>query len=147
MLRTMTCTGSKLGSSLDFQPLGYPKTVANLACFLKSFETVVADTCPRIFQPWLRNRCKEELGLASEEDSALCFEPMEIPDKPSFSKVRADCVPRTLIALLRQRTLEQPDRVAFRLLGNGETELGAFTHVTLDTRARAIGAWLASFAK
>lgn len=67
---------------------------------------------------------------------------MEIPAQVLCSP---DGRPRTLVDLLRQRALQQPDRVVFTFLADGETEAGAFTHAALDTRARAIGAWLSSF--
>src|SRR5579864_5791767 len=53
-------------------------------------------------------------------------------------------IPHTLLDLLRHRALHQPHRVAFTFLAGGETEAGSFTHASLDTRARAIGAWLSS---
>jgi acyl-CoA synthetase (AMP-forming)/AMP-acid ligase II/thioesterase domain-containing protein len=52
--------------------------------------------------------------------------------------------PHILVDLLRHRALHQPDRIAFTFLADGETEAGFFTHASLDTRARAIGAWLSS---
>lgn len=43
--------------------------------------------------------------------------------------------------------MQQPGRVAFTFLANGETDAGSFTHASLDTRARAIGAWLSSISR
>lgn len=63
----------------------------------------------------------------------------------SFAEERWDGeLPTTLVALLRARAALQPDRVAFTFLADGENEAGSLTHAALDTRARAIGASLAS---
>jgi acyl-CoA synthetase (AMP-forming)/AMP-acid ligase II len=48
----------------------------------------------------------------------------------------------TLIDLLRGRAEEQPDRLAYRFLLDGEEEEIALTYGELDRRARAVGAWL-----
>ncbi len=56
-------------------------------------------------------------------------------------------MPSTIGALLRLRAVEQPDRIAFTFLANGEIEAGGFTHAALDSRARVIGAWLASISQ
>jgi len=50
----------------------------------------------------------------------------------------------TLVDLLRGRSIEQPDQLAYSFLSNGETEEARFTYAELDLRARAIGAWLSS---
>jgi acyl-CoA synthetase (AMP-forming)/AMP-acid ligase II/thioesterase domain-containing protein len=52
-----------------------------------------------------------------------------------------------LVSLLRHRAIDQPDRLAFRFLTDGEPQdATTLTHAALDTRARAIGAWLNSIA-
>src|SRR6267378_4373593 len=51
-----------------------------------------------------------------------------------------------LVSLLRHRATHQPDRVAFRFLTDGEQQETGLTHAALDTRARAIAAWLNSIA-
>jgi acyl-CoA synthetase (AMP-forming)/AMP-acid ligase II len=48
----------------------------------------------------------------------------------------------TLIDLLRDRAEDQPDRLAFRFLLDGEQEEATLTYGELDQRARAVGAWL-----
>jgi amino acid adenylation domain-containing protein len=53
-------------------------------------------------------------------------------------------VPRTLVELLRWRAAEQPNRVAYNFLADGETEEIQLSYGELDQRARAIGAWLQS---
>src|SRR5688572_22700517 len=50
--------------------------------------------------------------------------------------------PQTLVDLLSQRGLQQPDRVAFRYLTEGDTTEVSLTYAELDERARAIGAML-----
>jgi len=50
----------------------------------------------------------------------------------------------TLVDVLRERAIQQPDRLAYSFLPNGETEEARFTYAELDLRARAIGAWLSS---
>ena len=50
--------------------------------------------------------------------------------------------PQTLVDLLSQRGLQQPNRVAFRYLTEGDTTEVSLTYAELDERARAIGAML-----
>jgi amino acid adenylation domain-containing protein/FkbH-like protein len=50
--------------------------------------------------------------------------------------------PSNLIELLRRRAAEQPDRVAYTFLADGETEEVNLTYGELDRQARAIAAWL-----
>jgi acyl-CoA synthetase (AMP-forming)/AMP-acid ligase II len=52
----------------------------------------------------------------------------------------------TLVEVLRSGATEQPDRVAFVFLKDGESEEASLSHRSLDNRARAIGAWLSSIA-
>ncbi len=54
------------------------------------------------------------------------------------------CNPLTLVDLLSQRGLHQPDRVAFTFLTEGATTEVSFTYAELDEYARAIGALLHS---
>ena len=56
-------------------------------------------------------------------------------------KVRS---PATVVELLRRRALEQPERLAYTFLRDGEREEDALTYGELDGRARAIGAMLQS---
>ncbi len=51
---------------------------------------------------------------------------------------------RTLVDLLSQRGLQQPDRLAFRYLTEGATAEVSLTYAELDEQARAIGAMLRS---
>jgi len=48
----------------------------------------------------------------------------------------------TLVALLRWRAAQQPDRVGYTFLADGETDAIDLTYAALDARARAIAAWL-----
>ncbi|MGK3992297.1 non-ribosomal peptide synthase/polyketide synthase [Sorangium sp. So ce1024] len=50
----------------------------------------------------------------------------------------------TLVDLLRFRATEQPDRLAYNFLLDGETQEATLTYAQLDRRARAIGATLES---
>jgi amino acid adenylation domain-containing protein len=50
----------------------------------------------------------------------------------------------SLIELLRWRALNQPDRLAYSFLSDGETTEASLTYEELDRRARAIGAYLQS---
>jgi acyl-CoA synthetase (AMP-forming)/AMP-acid ligase II len=52
--------------------------------------------------------------------------------------------PSTLVEILRQRVLHQPDRLAYTFLLDGETEEAHLTYAGLDRKARAIGARLQS---
>ncbi len=49
---------------------------------------------------------------------------------------------RTLVDLLSQRDLQQPDRLAFKYLSEGATAEVSLTYAELDEQARAIGAML-----
>ena len=53
--------------------------------------------------------------------------------------------PNTLVELLQRRAEEQPDRLAYRFLQDGESEITTITYAELDRQARAISAWLESF--
>jgi acyl-CoA synthetase (AMP-forming)/AMP-acid ligase II len=50
----------------------------------------------------------------------------------------------SLVALLQNRAMHHPDRVAYRFLQDGEVEIGHLTYAALDAQARAIGAALQS---
>src|ERR687883_731645 len=50
----------------------------------------------------------------------------------------------SLIELLRRRAEEQPERLAYTFLVDGETEEQHITYGELDRQARAIAAWLQS---
>ncbi|HSD84691.1 MAG TPA: fatty acyl-AMP ligase, partial [Anaerolineae bacterium] len=52
----------------------------------------------------------------------------------------------TLVELLRSRADQHPDRLAYRFIQDNETEIISITYGELDRQARAIGAWLESFA-
>src|SRR6185369_8064884 len=51
-------------------------------------------------------------------------------------------LPSTLVELLRWRALEQPDRLSYSFLVDGEKEEGRLTYAELDRQARAIGVLL-----
>jgi amino acid adenylation domain-containing protein len=48
----------------------------------------------------------------------------------------------TLVDLLHWRTLQDPDRLAYTFITDGEEEEVSWTYKELDRRARSIGAWL-----
>ncbi len=48
----------------------------------------------------------------------------------------------TLIDLLRQRAVQQPQNIAFTYLSNGETEESSLNYAELDRRARKLAARL-----
>ncbi len=50
---------------------------------------------------------------------------------------------RTLVELLRERVLHQPDQIAYIFLNDGEQDESRLTYAELDRRARALGAELA----
>jgi len=52
--------------------------------------------------------------------------------------------PSTLVEILRWRALNQPNRLAYTFLRDGEKEEVHLTYADLDRRARAIGARLQS---
>jgi acyl transferase domain-containing protein/acyl-CoA synthetase (AMP-forming)/AMP-acid ligase II len=54
---------------------------------------------------------------------------------------------RTLVDVLRARAAHQADRVAYRFLGDGETETASRTYAELDREARAIGRRLRDLAE
>jgi len=51
----------------------------------------------------------------------------------------------TLVDLLRTRTDQQADRLAYRFIQDSKADVATITYGELDRRARAIGAWLESF--
>jgi acyl-CoA synthetase (AMP-forming)/AMP-acid ligase II len=51
-------------------------------------------------------------------------------------------IPDTLVDLLRSRAEQYPDRLAYRFIEDGETEIISILYKELDWRARAIGTWL-----
>jgi amino acid adenylation domain-containing protein/non-ribosomal peptide synthase protein (TIGR01720 family) len=54
--------------------------------------------------------------------------------------------PSTIVELLRQRSFEQCDRVAYTFLTDGEVEEQTLTYGELDRRARSLAAWLRTVA-
>jgi amino acid adenylation domain-containing protein len=52
--------------------------------------------------------------------------------------------PAHLVDVLRWRAINQPDRLAYTFLTDGETEEARLTYQQLDQRSRAIAAWLQS---
>jgi len=52
--------------------------------------------------------------------------------------------PASLVDVLRWRAINQPDRLAYTFLTDGETEEARLTYEQLDQRSRAIAAWLQS---
>jgi amino acid adenylation domain-containing protein len=48
----------------------------------------------------------------------------------------------SLVEVVRRRAQEQPDRLAYRFLADGEVEEATFTYAELERRARTIAAWL-----
>ena len=48
----------------------------------------------------------------------------------------------TFVDLLRTRAREEPDRLAYAFLQDGEEEAARLTFAELDARARALAAWL-----
>jgi|GEM_PF-4459506 len=50
--------------------------------------------------------------------------------------------PPTLVELIRHRAKYQPDDLAFGYLVDGDTDMLRMTNLDLDTRSRAIAAWL-----
>jgi acyl-CoA synthetase (AMP-forming)/AMP-acid ligase II len=50
--------------------------------------------------------------------------------------------PCTLVDLLQSRTEQYPDRLAYRFIQDGETEIISITYGDLDRQAEAMGAWL-----
>lgn len=52
--------------------------------------------------------------------------------------------PSTLVELLRDRGSNQPERLGYRFLLDGEQDEACLTYSELDRRARAVGAWLQS---
>ena len=55
--------------------------------------------------------------------------------------------PAHLVDVLRWRAINQPDRLAYTFLTDGETEEARLTYQQLDQRSRAIAAWLQSVSK
>jgi amino acid adenylation domain-containing protein/thioester reductase-like protein len=53
--------------------------------------------------------------------------------------------PNTLLDLLRTRAESHPDRLAYRFIQDGDSDIVTITYGELDRRARAIGAWLERF--
>src|SRR5437016_3174763 len=51
-------------------------------------------------------------------------------------------LPSTLVELLRSRALQEPERLSFTFLADGEREEGHLSYAELDHQARAIGALL-----
>ncbi|MBW4696834.1 MAG: fatty acyl-AMP ligase [Aphanocapsa lilacina HA4352-LM1] len=62
-------------------------------------------------------------------------------DNPSIA-----AQPTTLVAMLQRRAVQQPERLAFTFLADGETQQSNLTYGELDRRARAIAAHLQTFA-
>jgi len=52
---------------------------------------------------------------------------------------------QTLVDLLRIRTDQQADRLAYRFIQDSKVDVATITYSELDRRARAIGAWLENF--
>ena len=82
-------------------------------------------------------------------DPAGNFVESSIIQKVQTREFRSDNQPRkpvTFVDLLRWRAAEQPDRLLYAFLENGEVESGSLTYGQLDEQARAIGALIQSFA-
>ncbi|MCA1566105.1 MAG: condensation domain-containing protein, partial [Acidobacteria bacterium] len=62
----------------------------------------------------------------------------------SFNTLGTPFLPSTLVELLHQRALEQPERCAYSFLLDGETAQAHLTYGELDRKARAIGVMLQS---
>jgi acyl-CoA synthetase (AMP-forming)/AMP-acid ligase II len=54
---------------------------------------------------------------------------------------------KTLVGILRRRAAELPEHVAYRFLGDGETESHQLSYAALDRQARAIAARLEGSAR
>ena len=54
---------------------------------------------------------------------------------------------KTLLDLLQTRADEHPDRLAFRFLQDSDSDIVTITYGEIDSRARAIGAWLEVISK
>src|ERR1041385_5324857 len=52
--------------------------------------------------------------------------------------------PAHLVDVLRWRAINQPDRLAYTFITDGETEEARLTYQQLDQRSQAIAAWLQS---
>src|ERR1044071_3631633 len=57
-------------------------------------------------------------------------------------QLAASAQPQTLVELLQLRALDQPEKVIYTFLADGEQEAITLTLSELDQRARAISAWL-----
>ncbi|HEX9840752.1 MAG TPA: amino acid adenylation domain-containing protein [Anaerolineales bacterium] len=65
---------------------------------------------------------------------------MKQPSHPPVPK--SHFTANTLVDLLRSRADQYPNRLAYRFIQDGETEVITITYGELDRQARAIGAWL-----
>jgi amino acid adenylation domain-containing protein/thioester reductase-like protein len=54
-------------------------------------------------------------------------------------------LPNNLVELLRSRAEDHPDRLMYRFIRDGDSDVATITVSELDRRARAIAAWLDSF--
>ena len=70
---------------------------------------------------------------------------MQILEKINTSSLVAEG-PSTIVELLRQRSFEQRDRLAYTFLTDGEVEETTLTYGELDRRARSLAAWLRTVA-
>ena len=64
---------------------------------------------------------------------------------PSFAdSTESEFKPSTLVEILRRRANEQPNRLAYTFLADGETEEASLTYEELDRQVQNVAAWLQS---
>jgi natural product biosynthesis luciferase-like monooxygenase protein len=66
---------------------------------------------------------------------------------PIMSSIHPMTSPSTLIDALQRQAAQQPDKIAFAFLHDGEEERGALTFGQLDRAARSIGLYLQHYSK
>lgn len=64
--------------------------------------------------------------------------------QPSHTVSGSSATPKTLVELLQARADQEPEKLAYRFLPDGKSEITTLTYAELDQRARSIGAWLES---
>src|SRR6266576_5526031 len=67
-------------------------------------------------------------------------------NRPGMGPPNSGVRPATLVELLRWRVQNEPDRLAYTFLADGETQEITLTYSQLDERARSIAGWLQSVA-